>query len=71
MTSALASANFDVAMEPRHRSWPYPRDRLQRLALAAGMGDDALRDLLHDAIQARLRERAPGPREDGFVGVRI
>jgi len=30
--------------------WPYPRDRLERLALAAGMSDEALRDLLHDAI---------------------
>jgi hypothetical protein len=42
---------------PPYRSWPFPRDRLERIAFAAGMDDEELHSLLHDAIQVRLRER--------------
>jgi hypothetical protein len=33
------SSNFTPAFEPRHRSWPYPKDRLERLAFTLGMDD--------------------------------
>lgn len=47
----------DFFWAPPRRSWPHPPTRLEQLAVRAGMGDEDLRALLHDAIQRRLREK--------------
>lgn len=62
-----SSPNFTYALgEPHHRSWPYERDKLERLAHKAGLDDEELRDLLGREIARRQREdpctpRAPTP----------
>jgi hypothetical protein len=50
----FGSENF---WEPPRRSWPHPPTELEVLATRAGLDDEELRALLHDAIQQRLREK--------------
>ena len=54
-----ASSNFTWAIEEAKpfRSFPFPRDRLERLAHKIGVSDEELRALLYDEIERRRGAR--------------
>jgi hypothetical protein len=56
-----ASPNFTWAMEEAKpfRSFPFPRDRLERLAHKLGVSDEELRTYLYEEIE----RRANGPNQ--------
>ena len=43
--------------QPPYRNYPHPPTRLEVLAARMGIDDEELRQLLHDEVQRRRRER--------------
>jgi hypothetical protein len=58
--AVLPSEDVLQAPPPPFRSWPYPRDRLERIAFRLGMDDEELRALLAHEVERRRAIPPPG-----------
>lgn len=52
-----AAPNFTFGEPAPFRSWPYPRNRLERLAFSLNIDDEELRLLIGREVERRQQER--------------